>query len=421
MTTARLGRGSFAFIVQGCREPRLDRCIDLRLFCFCTEIGNPCRTERTPEVEAEATMAGGKKKSINGINAIDLLVDKLIKMNPVIYLVPIKPNSKNWVEPDFKKIGTAYAKKWGYAHEEWNNSTDNEFKMYGKTWQAFETQGIWKDSENFEGKNIALFFLSSSKGVFNGIAINPVQNNIKEKRCIAKLVHLKARGAWLWNEIHSWNSKKRKDRFDKYWENKNTGWKMSFRWRALKNDFIWFDRPISLNRIFFDKKSKWGMRYDSPQRMDFDIAKKFLNCLKKKHKIQQSFEQYDPNEVENNSVKLQEGSTKKISVNAYERNSTARNEAIKAYGNMYDCDICGFNFESFYGNIGKNFIHIHHKIPLHKIRKIYKVNPAKDLVPVCPNCHAMLHRNKNFFEPYEKFKASLKMKIEKGLMRKKGK
>ncbi len=61
MTTARLGRGSFAFIVQGCREPRLDRCIDLRLFCFCTEIGNPCRTERTPEVEAEATMAGKKK------------------------------------------------------------------------------------------------------------------------------------------------------------------------------------------------------------------------------------------------------------------------------------------------------------------------------------------------------------------------
>ena len=63
-TTARLGRGSFAFIVQGCREPRLDRCIDLRLFVFQTEIGNPCRTERTPEVEAETTMAGTKKKFI---------------------------------------------------------------------------------------------------------------------------------------------------------------------------------------------------------------------------------------------------------------------------------------------------------------------------------------------------------------------
>ncbi len=42
--------------------------------------------------------------------------------------------------------------------------------------------------------------------------------------------------------------------------------------------------------------------------------------------------------------------------------------------------------------IGKNFIHIHHLKPLHEIDEEYKINPIQDLRPVCPNCHAMLHK-----------------------------
>ena len=45
-----------------------------------------------------------------------------------------------------------------------------------------------------------------------------------------------------------------------------------------------------------------------------------------------------------------------------------------------------------YGDIGKGFIHVHHLTPLWDIRQGYEVNPVKDLRPVCPNCHAMLHR-----------------------------
>jgi len=40
---------------------------------------------------------------------------------------------------------------------------------------------------------------------------------------------------------------------------------------------------------------------------------------------------------------------------------------------------------------GKQFIHVHHRKPLAGRRSDYKVNPTKDIVPVCPNCHAMLH------------------------------
>jgi 5-methylcytosine-specific restriction protein A len=49
-------------------------------------------------------------------------------------------------------------------------------------------------------------------------------------------------------------------------------------------------------------------------------------------------------------------------------------------------------FEKVYGAIGKKYIHVHHVIPLSEIRKEYALDPVKDLVPVCPNCHAIIHR-----------------------------
>lgn len=87
-----------------------------------------------------------------------------------------------------------------------------------------------------------------------------------------------------------------------------------------------------------------------------------------------------------------EGAIKKISVNAYERSAEAINKCKKHYG--VDCYVCGLNFEKVYGEIGRGYIHVHHLIPLADIGKEYVVDPIKDLRPVCPNCHAMLHQSK---------------------------
>jgi len=54
--------------------------------------------------------------------------------------------------------------------------------------------------------------------------------------------------------------------------------------------------------------------------------------------------------------------------------------------------VCEFNFEAAYGEIGSGFIHVHHLTKLSDIRQGYEVNPVDDLRPVCPNCHAMLHK-----------------------------
>lgn len=88
-----------------------------------------------------------------------------------------------------------------------------------------------------------------------------------------------------------------------------------------------------------------------------------------------------------------EGALKKVYVNAYERDSNARNQCLKEKG--YSCSVCGINLENVYGAIGKGFIHVHHIIPISSIGKDYQVNPSTDLIPVCPNCHSMLHRGEN--------------------------
>ncbi len=85
-----------------------------------------------------------------------------------------------------------------------------------------------------------------------------------------------------------------------------------------------------------------------------------------------------------------EGTANQITQTRYERNPYARAACIKHYG--YSCSICEFDFEKRFGELGKEFIHVHHLTQVATVGKTYEVDPIKDLRPVCPNCHAMLHR-----------------------------
>ena len=110
---------------------------------------------------------------------------------------------------------------------------------------------------------------------------------------------------------------------------------------------------------------------------------------------------YQPNELGfEEEVVRDEGGEKTIIVNTYERDPILRKLKIKECQDNLICSICGFNFEKFYGDTGKGFIHVHHLKPLSKIKKTHKAQ-LKDLVLVCPNCHAMLHRQKDALTPDE--------------------
>lgn len=107
---------------------------------------------------------------------------------------------------------------------------------------------------------------------------------------------------------------------------------------------------------------------------------------------------------------LREGKMSTVKVNKYERNPKARKECLEYYG--YRCCICGFDFEEYYGLIGEKIIEVHHKKALHEIKETYVVNPIKDLIPVCSNCHTIIHSRNPKFE-IDELKSIIQLKIIK--------
>lgn len=96
-----------------------------------------------------------------------------------------------------------------------------------------------------------------------------------------------------------------------------------------------------------------------------------------------------PEEIDSTAV-LTEGAVRRISVNAYERNAEARRECIEHYGTS--CCVCRIDFGQVYGKVVEGLIHVHHLRPLSEIGEEYQVDYKEDLRPICPNCHAVVHR-----------------------------
>ncbi len=107
----------------------------------------------------------------------------------------------------------------------------------------------------------------------------------------------------------------------------------------------------------------------------------------------------------NEILTVKEGAKKQIVVNAYERNPVAKSDCIKYYKYInkgkLKCEICGFDFSSKYGIQFEDKIHVHHIVEISTIGKEYEVNPVKDLIPVCPNCHMIIHSKKPAYTPEE--------------------
>lgn len=174
----------------------------------------------------------------------------------------------------------------------------------------------------------------------------------------------------------------------------------------LNNSLVWFGKSTShiqqnlikmmisdeVNvHIFFRNNSRKGFIYKGLGRaISFEGSKpikiiwSFINPSNKPSQQIQPIEGID--EIHES---FKEGTLRKVEVNIYKRSLAARQKCIDLKGCF--CCVCGFNFEETYGAIGQDFIHIHHINQLSEISGEYMANPETDLVPVCPNCHAMIH------------------------------
>lgn len=130
---------------------------------------------------------------------------------------------------------------------------------------------------------------------------------------------------------------------------------------------------------------------DTPAGFTWQLKEQLFDAMVELGLLQDSDARLYPEVVPPES-EIYEGKASKVLVNAYERNSVARRICVNHYGAR--CVVCSFDFEKKFGEIGSGFIHVHHLIELSAIGREYKVDPIKDLRPVCPNCHSMLHQRR---------------------------
>lgn len=94
--------------------------------------------------------------------------------------------------------------------------------------------------------------------------------------------------------------------------------------------------------------------------------------------------------TESDVVGYPEGALKNVQTNRYERDRRNRAAAIAIHGTT--CKGCGLEMSTRYGPVAAGFIEIHHVTPVSQLKAGYVIDPMRDLVPLCPNCHAVAHR-----------------------------
>jgi hypothetical protein len=110
-------------------------------------------------------------------------------------------------------------------------------------------------------------------------------------------------------------------------------------------------------------------------------------------KLPQPLYRYDQKweEAEMEMTAEMEGASHDVIVTRRKRSLKNRENALKIHGET--CMACGFNFAAIYGEKGVGFIHVHHIEQLAHATGAIPVDPTHDLVVICANCHAMMHRD----------------------------
>lgn len=143
----------------------------------------------------------------------------------------------------------------------------------------------------------------------------------------------------------------------------------------------WSNLTVKMNRFPIIQEDMESHLYEKMVIQMFgDLLNLILVLLPKEEGIEEDF----------STKGLPEGALTKIEVNRYERSLINRQNCLLLKG--YLCEVCNFDFEAMYGSIGKGYIHVHHIVPVSKIGQDYEINPETDLVPLCPNCHSMIHK-----------------------------
>ncbi len=157
---------------------------------------------------------------------------------------------------------------------------------------------------------------------------------------------------------------------------------------------------------------------------NMDIVDYLLNNTFSSEDLKESFEivyNREPSrkiELFDENSTVTEGTQAIVQTKVYKRSNKLREKAIQFYtvDSRIKCQACCFDFEDFYGEYGRNFIEIHHQKPVFQfdgddIEKT--INKAlENVIPVCSNCHRMIHRRRENPLSLEELKQYIQVELD---------
>ena len=112
---------------------------------------------------------------------------------------------------------------------------------------------------------------------------------------------------------------------------------------------------------------------------------------------------YNTMDITQDDISFAEGRQKIKTHIVRERNhhviTLAKQKALKKHG-VLTCEICGFDFVKYYGELGKDFVEGHHIKPVSELSPGERTR-VEDIVLLCSNCHSMIHRRKPWLSKEE--------------------
>jgi len=181
----------------------------------------------------------------------------------------------------------------------------------------------------------------------------------------------------------------------------NKKWNVNAKHPLYSETGKWYHQLVKFPGAFFDKKGYvlFKTREDYKECPHLQIGQdinipKGISAIPSYVQIVISGKEYIPSISEKSEIKEDEvyfeGKEKRTKLTRYERDAKARKKCLGHYG--LNCRACGFNFEICYGEMAQGMIEVHHLIPISETKNEYEIDPIKELQPVCPNCHAVIHR-----------------------------
>jgi 5-methylcytosine-specific restriction protein A len=297
----------------------------------------------------------------------------------MIYLFQrIIQNHFQWTRPSPGRLGPSgegeYVQDNGFGHEDWNFNKNLliDDHIYG---YCYYNPTENKRNEKF---NIAFATHTNKRWYLIGFYLKSefVSNPpIKTEILYQKMQDLHQLGSSLGNEYR----KLKDDKFIKKLKDEA----QYLRWRVSPENAIRTLQPIVIPKRVFDTRN---YRIVKPTEIEKDVFNELFSLA----------QEYVADEDYGFDSEFPEGKEIERKHRLRERNQAVIKSAKEAFkqknGKLY-CQVCGFDFQTKYGDIGSDFIEGHHTVPISELKGEVKTK-VKDVALVCSNCHRMLHRRR---------------------------